>query len=301
MNAGTLQPVTRLMCLSMNVYDLARSARFYREALGFEPEGEPTPAGPAWARLLGGDFTTLRMRLGAQRIELARFDQSGAPYPADGTAADLYFQHFALLTSDMDAAYARLQKHGATPITRGGPQRLPAASGGVTAYKFRDPDGHPLELLAFPRAGSDALPATPITTGIDHTAISVADAERSIAFYGRLGLAVTARQLNRGLAQEALDALAGVEVEVVALRPATPTPHVELLAYRRPRGRPQAPAMHLQDIAATRMLLQVAHLPADPLPPADTEDLESAASPDSGRMALLRDPDGHLIVLAEQI
>lgn len=28
--------------------------------------------------------------------------------------------------------------------------RLPESSGGVTAFKFRDPDGHPLELLAFP-------------------------------------------------------------------------------------------------------------------------------------------------------
>lgn len=297
MSSGKRAPVEHLVCLGLNVSDLERSARFYQEALGFEPEGTPAPAGPAWARLLGGKFTRLSMRLGAQRIELARFDPPGAPYPADGTAADLYFQHFAVVTADMDAAYARLQGHGATPITRGGPQRLPAGSGGVTAYKFRDPDGHPLELLAFPREDNDAPPAMPVTTGIDHTAISVADAERSIAFYGRLGLTVAARQLNQGPAQGALDALAGVRVEVVALRPATPTPHVELLAYRQPRGRPRPSAMRPRDIAATRMLLQAARPPAAP---GDPDRLERAAPPGGGQMALLRDPDGHLIVLAGQ-
>ena len=46
------------------------------------------------------------------------------------------------------------------PITVGGPIRLPCASGGARAFKFRDEDGHPLELLEFhpedrPRAGAE--------------------------------------------------------------------------------------------------------------------------------------------------
>ena len=42
------------------------------------------------------------------------------------------------------------QYPGWTPISTSGPQLLPAASGGVSAFKFRDPEGHPLELIAFP-------------------------------------------------------------------------------------------------------------------------------------------------------
>ena len=89
---------------------------------------------------------------------------------------DVRFQHFAIVARDMRAAFERLRNFaGWTRISRGGPRRLPASSGGVTAFKFRDPEGHPIELLHFPsRPG--ALPT------IDHTAISVYDAEKSIVF-----------------------------------------------------------------------------------------------------------------------
>jgi hypothetical protein len=64
---------------------------------------------------------------------------------------DLRFKHIAIVVADMESAYLRLRAcQGWTAITRPAPQRLPANSGGVTASKFRDPEGHPLELLAFP-------------------------------------------------------------------------------------------------------------------------------------------------------
>ena len=53
-------------------------------------------------------------------------------------------------------------------------------------------------------------------TGIDHSAIVVADAERSIAFYPDvLNMSVRARQVNQGPPQDKLDALGGTEVDVV--------------------------------------------------------------------------------------
>ena len=72
--------------------------------------------------------------------------------------------------------------------------------------------------------------------GYDHSAISVAEVDRSAAFYGLLGLEQASRQLNSGAEQERLDGLPeGDVVDVVAMRPAAaPTPHVELLAYRTP-------------------------------------------------------------------
>ena len=84
------------------------------------------------------------------------FRSKGHPYPENATAADLCFQHFALVTRDAAAAWERARAHGATPISIGGPVTLPASAGGVTAVKFRDPEGHPLEFLQFPSAAENA-------------------------------------------------------------------------------------------------------------------------------------------------
>jgi len=302
--------VSRLLRVGRNVADLQRAQSFYCDALGFTPVDEHD-ATPAWARLPGVcEFAPrcLRLRLGEQEIELTAFDVPGAPYPAESVASDLWFQHCAVVVDDIQAAYSRLLRHGgATAITRGGPQTLPLSSGGVSAFKFRDPDGHPLELLAFPPGSGDPAwqqRANGPTLGIDHSAISVADADRSIAFYvGLLGLAQTTRQTNRDSQQEKLDALVDDDVEVVALRPAdVATPHIELLAYRSRRWR-ALPRMDLRDIAADRLILRVGDLSAllGKLFNANVETISAGTtgSTDRSRSALLRDPDGHMLVLVE--
>ena len=60
----------------------------------------------------------------------------------------------------------------------------------MTAYKFRDPEGHPLELISFPETNdSTKSHDTPQPfMCIDHSAISVADSKRSVVFYESLGL-----------------------------------------------------------------------------------------------------------------
>ena len=161
------------------------------------------------------------------------------------------------------------------PISEGGPQHLPQPSGGVHAFKFRDPDGHPLELLEFPPASRPAAwrgrsaAAGQIGLGIDHSAISAASADASMSFYRSLGLESGERTLNRGPEQQRLDHLAGVEVSVVPMQPASGTPHLELLCYHVPRGTVGAP-LQANDVAATRIVWQ------------------------GTRAALLRDPDGHI-------
>ena len=302
--------VLRLRRVGVTVADLPRMQAFYEEALGFAIIAT-AEADPAWARLLGADIPmrTARLRLGAQEIELAAFDPPGEPYPPGSTAADLWFQHVAVVTNDMAAAYDRVMRHGgATPITEGEPDRLPPGAGGVTAYKFRDPEGHPVELIHFPPGTGDAAwqHATPgaITLGYDHSAISVADADRSVAFYaGLLGLAQASRQVNSGPAQERLDGLPGDVVDVVALQPvASPTPHIELLAYRTPRGRP-APGLRSRDVAAERLVLQVEDL-AGLLETLAASGVAPAAPglvplADGSRAVLVHDPDRHALVLIE--
>lgn len=271
----------RLDRVSLTVADLAAAAAFYTDALGFEATPS-VAADPCLANLLGA--RTLRitlLRRGQQRLELAMFDPPGPSYPADSRSNDLWFQHCALVTDDIEAAYRRLSRFPFTPISRHGPQALP---GGIVAFKFRDADGHPLELIEFPR------PDLRTDVGIDHSALSVADPDRSIAFYAaELGLSVQSRQVNSGSAQDALDDLDDVTVDVVSLAAKSPVPHVELLGYRTPRGR-ASPIVLSSSIAASRLVFATDSL----------DGWDSAVTlTDGGRACLVRDPDGHTLLLEQ--
>jgi catechol 2,3-dioxygenase-like lactoylglutathione lyase family enzyme len=230
------------------------------------------------ARIPAEEMTVLGLRgggwrrsltLGTSRLDLDSFDLPGGSYPDCTDAADLVFQHLALVTDDAHAAWRHARNAGATPITRGEPVTLPQSSGGVTAIKFRDPDGHPLELLEFP-AGSNPPWQGRGIMGIDHSAISIADLGVSRRFYVEHGLALGRPSFNQGPAQVALDGLDDVEVDVLPMNPPGKPPHVELLCYRRPTGRPHAP-LAVNDVAATRIVWS------------------------SNGDALVRDPDGHLL------
>jgi catechol 2,3-dioxygenase-like lactoylglutathione lyase family enzyme len=75
--------------------------------------------------------------------------------------------------------------------------------------------------------------------GIDHTAIVVADTDRSLGFYrDTLGLTVAGESLNWGPEQERLNNVFGARLRITTLR-APAGPGVELLEYLTPRtGRP---------------------------------------------------------------
>ena len=248
-----------------------RLVRFY-ESIGFSV-GQAAPVPPADMTLLGleGRGTRIALSFGDQRLELEAFDRKGRPYPPDATAADLCFQHFALVTRDAAAAWEGARAHGASPISIGGPVTLPASAGGVTAVKFRDPEGHPLEFVQFSSAARRSRDSG-FTPGVDHSAISVSDAGASRRFYEVLGLRAGQPTLNQGPTQVALDGLPEVRVDVVPMSPEIGTPHLELLGYRSPIGRP-AGLLRANDAAATRIVWR------------------------SDRNALLHDPDGHLHVL----
>ncbi len=264
----------RILGFRLVTQDLVRLGRFYDQVLGFAVHGEQAVSSDEMDLLgLEGSGRRLRLHIGGQALEIDQFERAGRSYPVDSTAASLWFQHLALVVPDVEAAYARLRD--SAPISTGGPQHLPPASGGASAYKFRDPDGHPLELLQFPK---DNVPPTwrgrapepgQIAMGIDHSAISVADADASAAFYATIGLAAGKRTLNKGPAQQHLDDLRDVEVTVVAMQPHGGTPHLELLGYGVPRGQ-AGPRLLANDVAATRIVWS------------------------GDRPGLLADPDGHL-------
>lgn len=272
----------RILRISRVVADLERSEGFYRDGLDFRTLSVG-PGDPAIATLLGlpgAAMTQCVMRLGAQEIALVRFNPIGAPYPAGGRSDDLWFQHLAIVVSDMDGAYRILEKQAPTAISIGGPQTLPPANGEVVAFKFRDPDGHPLELIHFPPGQGRKLwrqtDGGPFL-GVDHSAVSVSGTARSLRFYRRLGFETAERSYNHGPAQSRLDGLPHARVRVTGLRPASDDgPGLELLAYQPP-GRPAA------------------HTAANALV-TDWVTLLVPGAPASIR----RDPDGHIMLLVDR-
>jgi catechol 2,3-dioxygenase-like lactoylglutathione lyase family enzyme len=251
--------VQGLSRFSLTTADAGRLAAFLEAVFDCRRLSTERLSSTEFETLMGVSGGALRttLSLGGQIIELLQFDRPGRPYPRNRAASDLIFQHFAIVVRDMAQAYRRLSGvEGWTPISRCGPQPLPPSSGGVTAFKFRDPEGHPLELLAFSR---DAVPPIWLTNagdalfqGIDHSAISVSDTARSISFYESLGFTVSARSWNRGAAQEALDDVKDVRVEVTSLACHQPHPHLELLCYLGTSAKKEFVRSNA-DIAATRL------------------------------------------------
>ena len=243
--------------------------RFYTAGLGFRKStSAPVDQDEMYRLGISGHGRRTPLSLGAQQIDLEDYAVPGRAYPPDADAAALIFQHFAVVTTDIETAWQRARDHGAIPISFGGPVTLPDSSGGVTAVKFRDPEGHPLELLQFPQ-NSDKNWKGEGNLGIDHSAISVSDSAEAIAFYTRMGLKVGNASLNKGPQQDRLDGIAQVTAAVVPMLPHETTPHLELLVYERTRTR-NSQVMESNDVAATRIVWA------------------------SDCTQLLRDPDGHL-------
>lgn len=295
----------------LTVSDLDRSIAFYQGALGFSNVGERSAA----------RMRSATLKLGDETIDLQQYlDSAGAPIPTDGRSNDLWFQHFAVVVSDMDKAYANLARLPFRAISSA-PQTIPAsntAAAGIRAFKFKDPDGHPLELLYFPAGKGNPKwqrPTDRIFLGIDHSAIAVGDTGRSLQFYrDLLGLRVAGASLNSGITQEQLDGVPGAVVQVTGLRPDSSSgPGLEFLDYRMPGdGRPAPADTRPEAIAHVHLVLEVDDLariaaaiarqgppPPSPVGPAAPQTAQHA-HPASVRCLIVRDPDGHAVMLVQR-
>jgi catechol 2,3-dioxygenase-like lactoylglutathione lyase family enzyme len=309
--------VRGIAAVAMTVADADRSAAFYSQVLGFEKLSDVEVWGrppEALQGIFGLRLRVVRMRLGEETIELHEYlTPAGRPMPADSRGNDRWFQHVAIIVSDMDRAYARLREHHVRHASPA-PQRLPdwnAKAGGIRAFYFRDPDGHFLEILWFPAGKGDARwhrVTDRVFLGIDHTAIVVEDTEASLRFYrDALGLAVAGESLNYGPEQEWLNNVPGARLRITTLRSGR-GPGIELLEYLTPRdGRPIPAGFKANDIAHWQIQLSVAD--ASTARRAAIAGKGSPVSRDEitlpdGRLgfvrgALLRDPDGHAVELVE--
>jgi len=308
--AGERAPlVTSVDSIGLTVSDLDRSVEFYSKVLSFEKISEAEVDGPEYEHLegvFGLRMRTARMRLGGEFIELTEFlAPRGRPAPVDTRANDRWFQHVAIITSDMDRAYRWLRENKVQHASSG-PQRLPEwnkSAGGIQAFYFRDPDGHFLEVLAFPPDKGSAKwhqSSGRLFLGIDHTAIVISDTDASLKFYRDvLGLQVAGESENYGPEQERLNNVFGARLRITSLRSAA-GPGVEFLEYLAPRdGRPYPPEEKANDLIhwQTRFLgTSVAQA---------ARDLQKVRSPfvSTGivqRSVVVRDPDGHAVQFAQQ-
>lgn len=323
--AGHLEPQVRpeartdaVSDVGFTVSDMDRSIAFFRDVLTFEQASDREVAGEAYERLQGvfpARMRVVRMTLGDETVELTEYlAPRGRPIPPDAKSNDRSFQHIAIVVRDMKQAYERLRRHRVSHVSSE-PQRLPdwnPNAGGIEAFYFRDPDGHPLEIIFFPPGKGDPRwqgSTDRLFLGIDHTAIVVDDTETSLRFYRTaLGLEVAGESENYGPEQERLNAVFGARLRITGLR-AAHGPGIEFLEYLTPGdGRPMpadersSDVMHWQTTLVTgdatalvERLRRGSHRFVSP---------GLVSMPDRvlgfSRAVLVRDPDGHVLRLVER-
>jgi catechol 2,3-dioxygenase-like lactoylglutathione lyase family enzyme len=310
--------VEAVEAVGMTVADMERSVQFYSGVLSFEKVSDVEVTGSGYEHLqgvFGLRMRVVRMRLGEEYIELTEYlAPRGRPLPVDSRSHDGWFQHIAVVVSNIDRAYQWLRQHRVEHASSG-PQRLPewnANAGGIQAFYFKDPDGHPLEILQFPAGKGDPRwqdKTDRLFLGIDHTAIVVRETGASLRFYrDALGLKVVGESDNYGPEQEQLNNVFGARLRITTLR-APKGPGIEFLEYLTPRdGRP-IPAdvrandlMHWQTTLVTRHIDRAAR---DLLAGKFSWVSPGVVSLVQGHLGfaqglLVRDPDGHAMQLIER-
>ena len=135
--------------VAITVSDMDRAVEFYSRVLSFEKRSDVEVTGEETERLLGVfgvRLRVVRMQLGRELIELVEYvTPRGRSLPPDSRSNDRWFQHVAIIVSDMDRAFESLRRHRVEQVSPA-PQRLPdwnPNAAGIRAFYFRDPDGHP--------------------------------------------------------------------------------------------------------------------------------------------------------------
>src|SRR2546426_4604288 len=304
--------------IGITVTDMDRAVDFYSKVLTFEKVSDTEVAGENYEHLegvFGLRMRVVRMRLGDEFIELAEYlAPRGRPIPVDSHSNDRWFQHIAIIVNDMDKAYARLRQ-AKVQHASSGPERLPdwnKNAAGISAFYFKDPDEHPVEVLQFPPdkgAEKWRRPTNKLFLGIDHTAILVWDTDASLKFSrDGLGLRVAGQSEDYGTEKEHLNNVFGAHLRITSLRGAS-GPGIELLEYLAPRdGRPFPPDERANDIVhrQTVLLAYDARAAARQVREAKVSFVSSEVVANLNRELgfpkafAVRDPDGHAIEIKEK-
>lgn len=310
--------VTAVASIGMTVDNMEQSMKFYSDVLSFEKISDIEVWGEPYEKLVGIFGVRLRivkMRIGNEFIELTEYlTPKGRPIPLDSRSNDHWFQHIAIVVSDMDQTYQRLRNHNIKHVSTA-PQMIPAwnkAAAGIRAFYFRDPDDHNLEIIFYPPGKGDPKwqqTSDQLFLGIDHTAIVVSDTETSLGFYqDLLGMKIAGESENYGDEQEHLNNVFGARLRITALK-SEQGPAIELLEYLTPHdGRPfpidirPNDLMHWQTTLTSLNLNNTTrHLMENKVrfvsPEVITMPLDGAGIK---KAVLVRDPDGHAMRIIEK-
>ena len=296
--------------IGLTVSDLGSELDFFTNTLPFELVSISEKGGKDQDTLLGLNHVKLRvaeLKLGQEHITLTEHVVNpGRPVPLDSRSYDRWFQHIAIVVSDMDKAYERLRAHNVRYVSTQ-PQTLPAwnkNAAGIKAFYFRDPENHVLEIIFFPPGKGDLIwqqKTTNLFLGIDHTAIVVSDTDQSLAFYRDiLGMRVVGESENYGVEQEHLNQVFGARVRITALR-AERGPGIEFLEYLTPSGGRSLP----NDAKANDLIFWTTHLAVDDATRLSStmrrQGIDFVSRPPKNHGAqIVRDPDGHALELDEK-
>ena len=311
--------VREVATVGMTVSDLDRAIAFYTQVLPFQKISDVEVQGREYELLqgiFGARMRVVQMQLGEEVIELTEYlTPEGEPIPVDSRSNDLWFQHIAIVVSDMDKAYQQLRQHNVQHVSTA-PQTLPEfieAAAGISAFYFLDPDGHNLELIYFPPDKGDPRwqkPTDQLFLGIDHTAIAVSDTTTSLQFYhGLLGLELAGSSENYGTEQEHLNNVFGARLQISGLK-ADKGMGIEFLEYLAPPGgRPFPNDVRANDLLhwETTLVVDDVEIAAQNLRNSGTEFISSGVINLSDNQALgfskgflVRDPDGHVLRIIER-
>ncbi|MBU2527051.1 MAG: VOC family protein [Bacteroidetes bacterium] len=305
--------------VTITVSNLDALLPFYTDVLPFKIEEKFNIAAETAAKLYNisksvAAVKAVRLSLGDQRIVLQEFPEATnqQAIPSDSKSNDLWFQHIAIVVSDMDKAYEILRNNRVTHVSTS-PQTLPAyitAAAGISAFYFRDPDGHNLELIYFPPGkGNPKWQETSdkIFLGIDHTAIGVSDTPSQQKFYESIGLILAGTSENYGPEQEHLNQVFGARLDISGFM-AQKGMGVEFLEYIAPPGGRKYPEnSKVTDLWHWHSSIEVSDLDYlyQQLKNRDIEivskeivDLKNTKI-NASRGIVIRDLDGHAILLFE--
>jgi catechol 2,3-dioxygenase-like lactoylglutathione lyase family enzyme len=313
-----VQAVSNVESVGFTVSDMDKALDFYTRVLPFEKVSDVEVWGDEFEHLygiFGARVRVVRLKLGDEVLELTEYlTPQGRPIPVDSRSNDRWFQHIAIIVSDMDKAYAHLRANNVRHASTG-PQTLPSyitAAAGIEAFYFKDFDNHVLEILSFPpdKGASkwhESTKSGKLFLGIDHTAIVVGDTDRSLKFYrDSLGLKVAGESLNYGPEQERLNNVFGARLHISGLATSQPGINVEFLEYLTPaNGRPYPADSRSNDLWHWQTSFNAKRV-EDFFRSYRPESISSGTvvfeSPVLGfrRASLVRDPDGHAVRLVER-
>jgi catechol 2,3-dioxygenase-like lactoylglutathione lyase family enzyme len=263
------QTVDRVDAVGITVADMDRALNFFTNILPFEKISEVEVYGNEYEQLkgiFGIRYKKVRLRLGEEEIELTDYlTPGGRPIPEDSKSNDLWFQHIALVVSNIDSAYAWLRKHNVQHVSTA-PQTLPKtipAAEGIKAFYFRDPEGHNLEIIYYPpgKGNPKWQQHDKLFLGIDHTAIGIGQTQRSKKFYNALlRVNYQGESFNYGTEQEHLNNVKGARLHISGNK-AQDGLGVEFLEYLHPKNGRKYPIdaraddlIHFEIIMTTREL-----------------------------------------------